>query len=93
MTYKYKLYRFENGIGETIFKAKYKSILGFWRWITKTQYQYDHSWTEVCVWWARDHATDQIKTHAETRRRIAADKQQSKLKNTMKLVIIEEIEA
>ncbi len=91
MTLTYKLYTYENGLGQPVFKAQYKGGLWqLWRW---TWIENPIEWLHGALEWdTREQAMAGIRRHAENRR---ADEQLKRLaakREKLKLIVVEEVE-
>lgn len=88
MTFTYRLYQFENALGEAVWQAKEPLFLGLWTWL---RYGWMHEgavrqWDtrEAALKWLREHSQKQLdKVNASVR----AGK-----RGQLKLVVIEPVE-
>lgn len=86
-TYTYRLYQFENGLGETVWQAKKPLVFGIWVWL-RHEWIYEgvpRQWDnrEEVLKWLREHSQKQLdKWNARWR---------SYLRSKLKLVVIEPV--
>ena len=88
MKLKFKIYQYTNGLGETVFQAKYYFILGLWCWFE----------IGICgddsarQWSTREKLMEFLVLKADERRAELFANGRQKLANKLTLVVVEEVE-
>lgn len=82
---KFKIYKYVNGLGDTVFKAKQQEFIGY-GWLRDT---FDGSPTE---WRTLEIMCSHLHDLAERKRRMADSKMKDKKRNQLTLIIMKEVE-
>ncbi len=87
-TYIYKLYQFENGLGETVWQAKEPSwFFGAYDWVRG-----EWPWNETaCQWASREDAVNWLRDYSQRKLNEASADQTAEQRNRLKLVVIEPV--
>jgi hypothetical protein len=89
ITFKYRIYQFENGLGETVYRAKrVGAFMGLRPWVNVFHWR-DNGYRWIEKWETREEVEDAILADAEERRRHIRYGQARKLR----LIITEDITA
>ncbi len=86
-TYTYKLYQFENGLGEIVYQAKERGFLGLWFWIyARWPFNEFHQ-----QWKTHEAALKALRERAELHFAEHQESRQAEQRAKLKLIIIEPV--
>lgn len=98
-TYTYRLYRYTNGFGSTVFRAKQRWFGALlWRWVTydclnagEWRFVSSSGFNHIKEWNGRDHAIKDLTRYSRLQNEKATAAHRSKKLNELKLVVIEDV--